>query len=66
MAIPMIGIGLVEVVLGVWSVVLLCQTIAEVQGFRSAWKGLGNVLLAGLVIGVPLAVVFTLILFAAG
>jgi hypothetical protein len=30
--------------------VLLCNTIAEVQGFRSAWFGLFNLILAGVVI----------------
>ena len=52
--IPFIAIALLEVVLGVWTLVLLCHTIAEVQGFRSAWRGLGNVVLAGAVIVVPL------------
>ena len=40
--------ALADVVLGIWSIVLLCNTIAEVQGFRSAWRGLLNLLLAGL------------------
>ena len=48
--IPFIAIVLLEVVLGVWTLVLLCHTIAEVQGFRSAWRGLGNIVLAGAVI----------------
>lgn len=49
-----------EIVLSVWSLVLFCNTIAEVQGFRSAWRGLGNILLAGAFLLVPL----TLITFA--
>lgn len=46
--------NLVEMVLGIWGMVLLCNTIAEVQGFRSAWAGLGNTILAGLLLIVPL------------
>jgi hypothetical protein len=41
-------------VLSIWGLVLLCNTVAEVQGFRSAWAGLGNVLLAVLLLIVPL------------
>lgn len=47
---------LAELVLSVWSYVLICNTIAEVQGFRSAWAGLGNLLLAGMVIFAALIV----------
>lgn len=55
--IPFLAIALAEIVLAVWGVVLLCKTIAEVQGFRSAWRGLGNLILAGAVIFVPLFVI---------
>jgi hypothetical protein len=48
------GLGLADLGLRAWSVVLLCHMIAEVQGFRSAWRGLGNLCLAGAVIIVPL------------
>lgn len=62
--IPFIAIAVVEVVLGVWSFVILCHTVAEVQSFRSAWRGLGNVLLAGAVIIVPLfLIVLTVLVF---
>lgn len=50
----LMGIGAVELALGVWTVVLLCNTVAEVQGFKSAWRGLGNLMLAGMVILVPI------------
>lgn len=43
-----------EVTLGVWSFVLLCHAVAEVQGYRSAWRGLGNLVLAWLVVFIPL------------
>lgn len=53
-------------VLGIWSTVLACQTIAEVQGFRSAWKGFGNLLLAGvLLVGIVLAIVAVVVGLAA-
>ena len=43
---PFLAITLVQVSLAVWSFVLLCQTIAEAQGFISSWKGLGNQIVA--------------------
>ncbi|MFO0913763.1 MAG: Yip1 family protein [Pirellulales bacterium] len=52
--IPFLGIMFVEIVLSVWAFVLLCNTVAEVQGFRSAWRGFGNIVLAGAAIVVPL------------
>ncbi len=45
-----LGIKIVQVVIGVWSAVLIVRGVAEAQGFRSSWKGLGNVLLAGLIL----------------
>ncbi len=47
--------------LNIWNLVLLCAALAEVQKFRSAWKGLGNILLAAAVIMVPLFLVFLFI-----
>ena len=52
-----VGFVSVELVLGVWTVVLLCNTVAEVQGYRSAWRGLGNMTLAGACILVPIALI---------
>lgn len=54
-----VGIGFVELVLAVWALVLVSNTLAEVQGFRSAWAGLGNLFLAGAVILVPFLVLAT-------
>ncbi|PJA75124.1 hypothetical protein CO151_07350 [bacterium CG_4_9_14_3_um_filter_65_15] len=53
--------ALVEGALSIWSVVILAKTVAEVQGFSSAWKGLGNVVMSALVILAPLVALFTLI-----
>ncbi|MCA9133222.1 MAG: hypothetical protein KDA45_08705, partial [Planctomycetales bacterium] len=59
--IPFLALAFAEIVLGVWAFVLLCNTIAEVQGFRSAWRGLGNLILASALIIVPLlAAVFAM------
>jgi hypothetical protein len=63
--IPFFAMALMEIVLSVWAFVLLCNTIAEVQGFRSAWRGLGNIVLAGAVVVVPLfAIVWYMVLLS--
>lgn len=36
-----------------WSLVLMCHAIAEVQGYRSAWRGLTNLWMAILLTAVP-------------
>jgi hypothetical protein len=46
-----------EIVLSLWSLVLLCQTVAEAQGFASSWRGLLNVVLAAAVILVPVVLI---------
>lgn len=50
----LLAFGVINITLGIWSVVLLVKGVAQVQGF-SAWKGLGNVVLASLVIIIPIA-----------
>lgn len=50
-----VGLGVAELVLGVWTIVLLCHTLAEVQGYSSAWRGLGNIVLAIVIVAIPLA-----------
>jgi hypothetical protein len=52
--IPYFAFTILQVVLGVWGFVILCNTIAEVQEFGSAWKGLLNMFLAVVVVIVPL------------
>jgi hypothetical protein len=44
----------IEAVMTIWSVVVFLKCLGQVQGF-SAWKALGNSILAGLVIVVPIA-----------
>ncbi|OHE82104.1 MAG: hypothetical protein A2107_14225 [Verrucomicrobia bacterium GWF2_62_7] len=58
-----LAVGVVAVVLETWSIVTLCHTVAEVQGYRSAWRGLGNIVLSVLV-PVAALVVLALILVA--
>lgn len=40
----------VAILMSVWTTILLSHMIAEVQGYRSAWRGLWNLLLPGLYI----------------
>ncbi len=39
-------LGLVEWILVIWTCVLACKMVAEVQGYQSAWRGFGNLFLA--------------------
>ncbi|WLD93098.1 Yip1 family protein [Alkalihalobacillus sp. AL-G] len=48
-------IGILELIIGIWSFIVLVKMIAEAQHF-SVWKGLGNILLTILVVMVPLAI----------
>ena len=57
LAIAAFSLAIVQLILGIWSLVLLCNTIAEVQDYESAWRGLGNLFLAGAVIVIPLIIV---------
>lgn len=55
------GLGVLEIIAGVWGFVLMLKTVGEVQGF-SAWKALGNVLLAVLVIVVPILMIVGIVM----
>jgi hypothetical protein len=63
--IPFLGLALVELVLGVWGIVMLCKMVAEVQGFPSAWKGFGNLMLVVLVFVAALFLIFLPIILIA-
>lgn len=54
-ALVLLLFGLIEITAGIWSIVLSLQCLGQVQGF-SAWKALGNLLLAGLVFIIPITV----------
>ena len=45
--------ALAELVLAIWSLVILCKGIGQVHGF-SAWRGLSAMIIAVLVIAVPI------------
>jgi hypothetical protein len=44
-------VGLLDVVIGIWAFVVMLKAVGEVQGF-SAWKALGNFLLAVILAGI--------------
>lgn len=54
-ALALAGLALIEVAIGVWTVVVFLKCLGEAQGF-SAWKALGNILLAFAVFAVPVLV----------
>ncbi|GGB03606.1 Yip1 family protein [Agarivorans gilvus] len=49
----LLGFSLVEIILGLWALVVLLKCLGQVQGF-SVWKALANLVLAFLVIMVPI------------
>ena len=61
----LIATSILEMIFGVWSVVIAIKCLAEVQRF-SAWKALGSIVLVALVILVPLVVIALLALAARG
>lgn len=63
-ALGLLAIWLVQMVAAVWSIFTGLHCLGEVQGF-SAWKALGNVLLAGLVILVPIVLLAAIVLIPA-
>ena len=62
LSILVVGTGIVEVILGIWSFVILLKMLGEVEGF-SAWKALGALLLLMLAIIVPLVILAVVVLF---
>lgn len=65
LAIATLLLAIVQLALGIWSLVLLCNTIAEVQDYQSAWRGLGNLFLAGILILGPILIVGLVIVLVA-
>ncbi len=63
LGLALIATGVLELILGIWSVVIVIKCLAEVQRF-SAWRALGSIFVVALVILVPL-VLLALLLFAA-
>ena len=55
LALVLLPLILAQIVAAFWTVVAMCKTIGQVQGF-SAWKALGNSALAGLVVAAPFIV----------
>lgn len=48
MAFGMLGVA--EVIVAIWGIFTYCNTVAEVQGFSSAWMGFLNLLLAFMIV----------------
>jgi hypothetical protein len=57
----LVGLSVLQLFAGFWSAFLLSETVAEVQGFASAWRGLANILLS---FGVVFAALMTLVAIA--
>lgn len=62
-AVSFLALVILQILLGVWTFILCVHTVAEVQGFQSSWRGLGNVVLSGLVVA-AIAVGIVLVLFS--
>jgi len=56
LAMALIGFAVVQAVLTIWCLIVYLKMLGEVQGF-SAWKALGNSLLAGLIIAIPVVAI---------
>jgi len=55
-----VGFGAIDLTVGIWAIVVFLKCLGQVQGF-SAWKALGNVFLAGLVVIIPIVLVFLVV-----
>jgi hypothetical protein len=55
-----VAVGLMILTLGIWSFVLNCNCLGQVQGF-SAWKGLANMMLSFTVVVVPILVIWAVV-----
>ena len=53
----LLGFVAIEILIGVWVIVVFVKCLGQVQNF-SSWKALVNVVLSGLVIIVPVVVIF--------
>ena len=60
LALAVLIIGVLMIIAAVWTTVVMLKAIGQVQGF-SAWKALGNSLLAALVVAVPIIVIAVLV-----
>lgn len=60
LAVALIGFGLVELIIGIWAIVVFLKCLGQVQGF-SAWRALGNALLAFLIVFTAILVPILLI-----
>ncbi|WP_129599823.1 Yip1 family protein [Anaerophilus nitritogenes] len=61
LSILLIIFGVIEIIIAIWSFVVGLKCVGEVQGF-SAWRALGNCLLAGLFIIIPIAIIILIMI----
>ncbi len=57
-------LGLIGIALGIWTLVIFANSLAQVQGFSSAWKGLLNGILGVLIVIIPVAIIAFIVFFA--
>jgi hypothetical protein len=65
MALSAASLMIVQLVTAVWGFITALHCLGEVQGF-SAWRALGNVILAGAIVIVPVVLVAGLFVGLAG
>jgi hypothetical protein len=56
LALIFLGFAAIEIIVGIWAFVVFLKCLGQVQGF-SAWKALGNAILPGLIIIVPIVLI---------
>lgn len=56
LAYVLLGFAAIEITIAIWAFIIFLKCLGQVQGF-SAWKALGNTLLAMLTVIVPLAMI---------
>ncbi|KHD09136.1 hypothetical protein PN36_23185 [Candidatus Thiomargarita nelsonii] len=62
-AVSQLIIAIPMIIFGFWSMILMLKCVGEVQGF-SAWKALGNNILAFLIVFVPIFLVMFFLVFS--
>jgi hypothetical protein len=59
----LMALGFVEIVLAIWSFVVLLKCLGEVNGF-SAWRALGSLVLVLLLIAIPIVLIVIAVVLA--
>ncbi len=59
----LVVLGLSIMAFGIWTLVVFVNSLAQVQGFSSAWKGLLNAILGGIIVFIPTLIIFIIVVF---